>query len=179
MKKLFLQYLAVLTLFGFFGIANANVIYNYSFENQDGPFVGTVSGTIELPDGDGVFSAINITLDALVALGYSSTTSISDFVQIDENMFTVSGGAVNAAGSNFFGIFAGFNNAFGLNATAFGASGSSFLDAASGGFLGSTGVLDLDSSSLAFTAVNVSEPATLFLVLLSLGGLLRYRRSVV
>jgi len=51
-------------------------------------------------------------------------------------------------------------SAIALNGIAYGAGGSSFLDASSGGFLGDTGVRDPGSSTLTYSAA-VPEPSTL------------------
>lgn len=161
-------------------VASASVVFTFSFDNEDGSVAGTVAGTVELPDGDGTFAALNLTItSAPAALGQAVPVTLADFTSVTENTFTVIGGAVDVGDSHFFGIFPGFNNAFALNGTDFSAGGRSFLDQQPIGFLGVPGTLDLDSSSLRFAAA-VAEPGSL--VLLGLGfvglGLMRRRGSV-
>lgn len=165
----------VIALASFAGICSANPQFAFSFDNEDGSVPGTVAGFITLPDGDGTFAALDLTIvTAPAALGQSLPVGIGDFVQIDENTFTVIAGAIDAASSHFFGIFPGFNNAFALNGTAFGAVGASFLDQQPSAFLGAPGTRDSDSSSLRFAAI--PEPGTLAILGLGLAGLAATRR---
>jgi hypothetical protein len=144
-------------------------IFNFSFSNVTGPVNGTVQGTLTLPNGDGTFSASAATItSAPAALGYTTPLPL-DFGSgtLFENTFTVVAGQINATASNFFYIFPSFDNAIALNGTDFGANGSSFFDASSGGFLGDTGVRDPGNSTLTYS--RVPEPATV-LGLLSVAG---------
>ena len=64
----------VITVMGAFDVANA-ATFNFSFSNEDGAVPGTVEGTIELPDGYGIFAASNLTVtSAPVALGFTLPT---------------------------------------------------------------------------------------------------------
>lgn len=163
------------------GLASASAVFSFTFNNEDGSVAGSVSGTVELPDGDGTFAALNLIItSAPAALAQAVPVDLADFAQIDENTFTVVGGAVNVAASHFFGIFPGFNSAFALNGTAFGAGGRSFLDQQPVAFLGEPGTLDRDSSSLRFAAV-VPAPGSLAVLGLGLAalGVMRRRAPVL
>jgi len=94
--------------------------YTFSFNNEDGPVNGTVSGTIVLPDGDETFSATSAIINsAPAALGYSSPVDVLAIsgVTVSQNSFTVTGNQINALTSNLFVIFPSNGNAFALNAT--------------------------------------------------------------
>ena len=166
---------AVIALTSLAGLANASALFTFSFDNEDGSVPGTVAGLIKLPDGDGTFGAIDLTImSAPAALGQSLPVELSDFASVTENTFTVIGGAIDAAASHFFGIFPGFNNAFALNGTDFSAGGASFLDQQPAAFLGVPGTLDSNSSSLHYSAV--PEPGSVALLGLGLAGLAATRR---
>lgn len=153
--------------------------FNFSFSNVSGPVSGAVQGTILLPDGDGTFAASAVTVtSAPTSLGYTIPLPL-DFAtgSLFQNSFTVASGQIDAALSNFFYVFSGFNTAFALNGTAFG-PGVSFLDAASGGFLGSTGVQDVGSSTLTFATATPEPTAVLGLLSIGAMGLFAKRKKV-
>jgi hypothetical protein len=140
--------------------------FNFSFSNVNGSVAGTVQGTITLPDGNGTFAASAVTVtSAPAALGYTTPLPLNLAIgNLAQNTFTVVGGQINAGLSNFFYVFPGNSNAIGLRADSaiFGSSNGlvTFFDSASGGFLGSPGVLNSNNSTLTFTSTAVPEPAT-------------------
>ncbi|MGB5769588.1 MAG: PEP-CTERM sorting domain-containing protein [Crocosphaera sp.] len=92
-------------------------------------------------------------------------------------VFSVVGGAIDIAGTNFLGFINGatalsFNNSF---------ENSTFLDVLDAADLGATGVRDADSSTLTFSAAAtaVPEPGTILglLAVGSLGALSRKRKG--
>jgi hypothetical protein len=153
--------------------------FNFSFSNVSGPVSGAVQGTIILPDGDGTFAASAVTVtSAPTSLGYTIPLPL-DFGSglLKQNSFTVAGGQIDAALSNFFYLF--FNKAFALNSTS-PSVGGSFFDAASGGFLGDTGVQDSGNLTLTYTGTATTPEPTAVLGLLSIGvmGLFTKRKKV-
>lgn len=168
--------LAAVAVVGSAQSANA-ATFSFSFNNQDGPVAGTVAGTITLPDGDGTFAATALTIDsAPAALGY--TTPINALLgNIGFNTFTVTGGSIVAATSQFANSAVGGNilSAFSLNLPP---NGSSTLRPIGSGS-SSDGVLDQDSSTLVYSAAaSTPEPSTIVgLGLLGLGALVSRKRK--
>jgi hypothetical protein len=89
------------------GASKASTIYTYSFNNVNGVVAGTVAGRIFLPDGDGIFAAFRVFVDASPDLGIPDPTpfdvmGLAGFTT--DNDFEVSGGAiVSAAFAHVFG----------------------------------------------------------------------------
>lgn len=76
--------------------AQAIQLFNFSFDNIQGPVNGTVSGTLNLPDGNGTFAATSIKINsAPAALGYTQPVDVlSYFTNVGINEFTVSNGTI-------------------------------------------------------------------------------------
>ena len=141
--------------------------YNFSFSNDDGGTAGTVSGTIELGDGDGVFAALAVFLNAFpAALGLGAAPVDTNATSAGTNSFTVAGGQVTDA--DYFGLIDG-STALALNS-----QGSTFLDKSGEAGFGATGVQDLDGSTLSISAVPL--PASMPLLLAAFGGIALMRR---
>ena len=131
--------------------ANA-IVFNFSFDNEEGAVNGTVEGTIELPDGDGTFSATSISItSAPSGLGYTLPVNPLLLDLQFNNSFTVSGGSITssnyAAQTNSSSLFTlgtgvGLGSQFSSNGT--NASGS--------------GVADLDSSTLVYSSAPTAVP---------------------
>ncbi len=79
--------------------AQAIQLFNFSFNNTTGPVNGTVSGTLDLPDGNGTFAATSIKINsAPAALGYTQPVDVlSYFPNVVGNNFTVSNGTITAS----------------------------------------------------------------------------------
>jgi hypothetical protein len=79
--------------------AQAIQLFNFSFNNTVGPINGTVSGTLNLPDGNGTFAATSITINSAPAeLGYTQPVDVlSYFTNVTDNSFTVSKGTITAS----------------------------------------------------------------------------------
>ncbi|MFM1841973.1 MAG: hypothetical protein RLZZ490_709 [Cyanobacteriota bacterium] len=134
--------------------------YNFTFSNVTGPVAGTVAGTITLPDGDGTFAATGITVtSAPAALGYTYPFDVlANLTTVGQNTFTVTGGAIDPVASSFYAYFTPDNivvSAFGLSATLPNAffPGSSFTIQQSTDV--TNGVVDVNNSTLAFSATPV------------------------
>ncbi|MDY7005676.1 MAG: PEP-CTERM sorting domain-containing protein [Cyanobacteriota bacterium] len=143
--------------------------FGFSFSNEDGLVNGIVEGTIELPDGDGLFAATDVTITSFPnGLGLNAPINIlaSDFI---ENVFSVVAGEIDIANTSFLGLINDFT-ALSFSNSIF--DGSTFLDALNGEDLGATGVRDADSSTLTFTSPSATtpEPGTI-LGLLAVGSL--------
>ena len=146
--------------------------YDFSFSNVNGGTPGVVSGTITLADGDGVFSASSIIVDAAPAgLGYTTVPFdvIASATGLFENSFTVTGGVIDLGASVvtlYFDAGTPTPSSFGLNNAAFGSLLSNI------GVQITTvpvGVVDLANATLAYSSVTpVPVPAGLPL----LGGAL-------
>ena len=137
--------------------------FNFSFGNVEGPVSGTVQGTLTLPDGDGTNAATSLIVNsAPAALGYTLPFNVP-MNSVLGNSFTVSGGVITASSFLALGAFGGFS----LN---FSGSGSLFTIASSS--LSSSGVVDINSTTLTYSPAaptTVPEPATV-LGLLSVAG---------
>jgi hypothetical protein len=79
--------------------AQAIQLFNFSFNNVSGPVNGTVSGTLELPNGNGTFAATSMKINsAPAALGYTQPVDVlSYFTSVLNNSFTVSNGTITAS----------------------------------------------------------------------------------
>ncbi|MBE9219599.1 PEP-CTERM sorting domain-containing protein [Dolichospermum flos-aquae] len=82
--------------------AQAIQVFNFSFNNVIGGVNGTVSGTLDLPNGDGIFAATSMKINSAPAdLGYTQPVDVlSYFTSVVNNSFTVSNGTITA--SSFF-----------------------------------------------------------------------------
>ncbi|MEL4896160.1 PEP-CTERM sorting domain-containing protein [Crocosphaera sp. Alani8] len=153
-------------------VASADVVnaatFSFSFGNENGLVDGTVEGTIELPDGDGTFSATSIIVtSAPTELGYTYPLDFFNSTGIFENSFTVENGMIDKENTQFEVEFAA-NVVFGLR-TSF-SGGASFLTDSgnpnSSTF--NTGVFDSDSSTLIFSVPSVEstpEPTSIITLL--------------
>lgn len=76
--------------------AQAIQVFNFSFDNTVGPVNGTVSGTLDLPNGNGTFAATSIKINsAPAALGYTQPVDVlSYFPLVSVNVFAVSNGTI-------------------------------------------------------------------------------------
>jgi hypothetical protein len=79
--------------------AQAIQVFNFSFDNTNGPVNGTVSGTLDLPNGNGTFAATSLKINsAPAALGYTQPVDVfSYFPNVFNNSFTVSSGTITAS----------------------------------------------------------------------------------
>jgi hypothetical protein len=79
--------------------AQAIQLFNFSFNNTVGQVDGTVSGTLNLPDGNGTFAATSITINSAPAeLVYTQPVDVlSYFPDVFSNSFTVSNGTITAS----------------------------------------------------------------------------------
>ena len=169
---------AVLGAFIDLGVGNPvqAASYTFSFSNVDGAVNGSVSGTIVLPEGDGTFAALSLTIDAYPAALNLGPPPIVSFAQELENTFTVFGG--NIISGEFLGEFNFPTNTDLFIASAF-LSGGSGLDLLNCGCFASQGVLDSSSSTLTFAPAATPLPAALPLFATGLGamGLFGWRRK--
>ncbi|WP_107667192.1 PEP-CTERM sorting domain-containing protein [Cyanothece sp. BG0011] len=148
--------------------------FNFSFSGDDGPVLGTVMGTIELPDAalttDGNYQATSVIVtSAPTELGYSFPLDVlNGVVSVTDNSFNVINGLI--VDSTFQSQITG-NALFALSADV---TGNSYLTDIGNEFtfIENTGVLDNLSSTLRFSSATatVPEPASV-LGLLSLGAL--------
>jgi hypothetical protein len=132
--------------------AQAIQLFNFSFNNTAGLVNGTVSGTLDLPDGNGTFAATSIKINsAPAALGYTQPVDVlSYFPDVFSNSFTVSNGTITTSS------FAAQNNSegFGLN----------FVPGYYGSLLfkvnnsPSSGVQDINSTTLTYSSVPTPVP---------------------
>jgi len=122
--------------------------YTFSFSNENGSVPGTVQGTFDLPDGDGInIAATSLFVTSAPALGYTLPFDASAiFPNVFVNSFQVVGGNIVLAGSSL-GI-QNATSALALNVSN-GSAGSLLTISGSGNI--SLGVQDLDSSTLIFS----------------------------
>lgn len=128
--------------------AQAIQLFNFSFNNTVGLVNGTVSGTLNLPDGNGTFAATSITINSAPAeLGYTQPVDVLSFPDVTDNSFTVSNGTITAS------TFAANNSIewFSLN-YALGGFGSILSKVGDHPF---SGVQDINSTTLTYSPVPV------------------------
>ena len=144
--------------------AAADTLYAFSFDNVEGAVSGTVAGTVTLPDGDGTFAAITLSITAApAALGLALPATLAALGDPAFNAFVVTGGAISAAESRYVAVIDTPYMNFGLN---FGLLGS-FLTPIGSGPL--NGVHDTGNATLRYTAV--PEPGSLGLLVLGAVGI--------
>ena len=158
----------VASIVAFASVANA-ATFNFSFSNEDGAVNGTVEGTIELPDGDGIFDPISIMVtSAPPELGYTYPLDVFIPNAVIENSFTVVNGMIDKAMSLFEVQFPNTTAFFGFNTT-FGMGATYLTDINnSPNTVINTGILDSDSSTLTFSVANVTstpEPTSVITLL--------------
>jgi hypothetical protein len=131
--------------------AQAIQLFNFSFNNNVGPVNGTVSGKLDLPDGNGTFAATSITINsAPAALGYTQPVDVlSYFADVLSNSFTVSNGTITTSS---FAVMNETGESFTLN----------FMPGNYGSLLsnvsGSSGVKDINSTTLTYSPVPTPVP---------------------
>ena len=126
--------------------AQAIQLFNFSFNNTVGPVNGTVSGTLDLPDGNGTFAATSIKINsAPAALGNTQPVDVLSYFQtVVKNSFTVSNGTIT---ESIFGAL-NYNQAFALN---YYLSNSGSLLSTVGKFGEDSGVQDINSTTLTYS----------------------------
>jgi hypothetical protein len=130
----------------------------------EGAVSGTVAGTVTLPDGDGTFAAIALSITAApAALGLALPVALAALDGPAFNAFVVTGGAISAAASHYVAVIDTPYMNFGLH---FGLLGA-FLTPIGGGPL--NGVHDTGNATLRYTAV--PEPGSLGLLVLGAAGM--------
>ncbi len=142
---------------GFVGSRSASAaVFNFSFSNEDGSVNGTIEGTIELPDGDGILAATSLVVSSAPdELGFTIPIDILEGVSnVVNNTFTVTNASIDIANTSFGAV----NSTEGFALNFGGGAGISFLNTAGTGEI-TSGVLDVDSSTLVITAV--PEPLTI------------------
>jgi hypothetical protein len=79
--------------------AQAIQVFNFSFDNTNGAVNGTVSGTLDLPNGNGTFAATSVKINsAPAALGYTQPVDVlSYFPFLYANSFTVFNGTITSS----------------------------------------------------------------------------------
>lgn len=126
--------------------AQAIQVFNFSFNNVQGAVPGTVSGTLDLPNGDGTFAATSLKINSAPAtLGYTQPVDVlSYFTNVVDNSFTVFNGTITASS------FAAVNLTHGLTLNYLPGSVGSFLNTVDTpqAFLG---VVDTNSTTLTYT----------------------------
>ena len=102
------QLLKYITMVAFLALgtvpAHASLIFNWSFSNVIGTIPGTVSGTLHVPEGNGV-AATSVILTSTTNPVFNSLVGV-DFVPLPNfrNQFNISSGVITAAqfGTDFF-----------------------------------------------------------------------------
>ena len=133
--------------------AQAIQLFNFSFNNTVGPVNGTVSGTLDLPDGNGTFAATSIKINsAPAALGYTQPVDVlSYFPTLIGNSFTVFNGTITASS------FAAINSTDGLTLNYVPGIIGSFLNTVGTAYEFS-GVADINSTTLTYSSVPTPVP---------------------
>ena len=127
--------------------AQAIQLFNFSFNNVSGPVNGTVSGTLDLPNGDGTFAATSLKINsAPAALGYTQPVDVlSYFPNVISNSFTVSNGTITASS---FGVQEDGSAAILLNFQP-GSYGTLLSEVGTGSVF--SGVIDTNSTTLTYS----------------------------
>jgi len=135
--------------------AQAIQLFNFSFNNVSGPVNGTVSGTLDLPNGNGTFAATSMKINsAPAALGYTQPVDVlSYFTSVVNNSFTVSNGTITA--SSFAAQSNSFSEGFSLNFRP-GTYGSTLSKV--GQYNVFSGVADINSTTLTYSSVPTPVP---------------------
>lgn len=161
--------------------------FGFSFSNEDGPSIGTVEGTVVLPEGDGEnLEALSVTVDSIISLSLNYQTPV-DFTQLEPafpspfnfsvNSFTVEDGEIVKEESVFTkAVFTPLERRVAFEI------GNGPLDASLLNVAGSpsddTGIIDSDDSTLSYTSTS-SEPVPFeaegAMGLVALGGFFGYR----
>jgi hypothetical protein len=133
--------------------AQAIQLFNFSFNNTAGPVNGTVSGTLDLPDGNGTFAATSMKINsAPAALGYTQPVDVlSYFPNVFSNSFTVSNGTITASS------FGATNNTEGFNLNIVPGSFGSLLSKVNN-YSPFSGVQDINSTTLTYSPVPTPVP---------------------
>ena len=133
--------------------AQAIQLFNFSFNNNVGPVNGTVSGTLNLPDGNGTFAATSMKINsAPAALGYTQPVDVlSYFPNVFSNSFTVSNGTITASS------FAAENNTEGFALNFYPGYYGSLLSTV-GAYNVNVGVKDINSTTLTYSPVPTPVP---------------------
>ncbi len=126
--------------------AQAIQLFNFSFDNTVGPVNGTVSGTLDLPNGNGTFAATSLKINsAPAALGYTQPVDVlSYFSLVLDNSFTVFNGTITASS------FAATNLIDGLALNFVPGSFGSLLNTVGTNY-DFSGVADINSTTLTYT----------------------------
>ena len=127
--------------------AQAIQLFNFSFNNVNGPVNGTVSGTLDLPNGNGTFAATSLKINsAPAALGYTQPVDVlSYFPNVISNSFTVSNGTITASS---FGVQEDGSAAILLNFQP-GSYGTLLSEVGTGSVF--SGVIDTNSTTLTYS----------------------------
>lgn len=124
--------------------AQAIQLFNFSFKNVNGPVSGTVSGTLELPNGNGAFAATSVKINSAPAeLGYTQLVDVLSYSDVANNHFEVSNGTITK--SFFFATNA--TDTFSLNVLGF--AGTHLSKVGSNNPF--SGVTDILSTTLTYT----------------------------
>jgi|688.fasta_scaffold160113_2 hypothetical protein len=156
--------------------AQAIQVFNFSFDNTNGPVNGTVSGTLDLPNGNGTFAATSLKINsAPAALGYTQPVDVfSYFPNVFNNSFTVSSGTITS--STFLAQNA--SEAFALN-LAPGGFGSVLSTV--GTVDAFSGVQDINSTTLTYTPATPvpfdTTPGAMLLTIPVLALMYRWKQS--
>ncbi|WP_168653550.1 hypothetical protein, partial [Dolichospermum sp. UHCC 0299] len=126
--------------------AQAIQVFNFSFDNTVGPVNGTVSGTLDLPNGNGTFAATSVKINsAPAALGYTQPVDVLSYFPFPSlNSFTVFNDTITS--SNFLA----YNTAEMLALNVVPGSLGSLLSPVGTGQAFS-GVVDIYSTTLTYT----------------------------
>jgi hypothetical protein len=127
--------------------AQAIQVFNFSFNNIGGPVNGTVSGTLDLSNGNGTFAATSMKINsAPAALGYTQPVDVlSYFPGVINNSFAVFNGTITASS---FAVENPGEAAFTLNFVP-GTYGSLLSQVGQADAL--SGVMDVNSTTLTYS----------------------------